>query len=659
MFKKVLLAVMASVICSHAFAAWDFRGEPNSWGSTRLTAVVGDANKFVIRQTFSTTQDEFKIAKDAAWTESYPAQNFKVAAGKTYDITFFQNTHAIQVVEVIASSSSSSKISSSSSSVISSVSSKSSSSSSRSSSIVSSSSATSEKWLFRGTTNSWGINTPMTKSGNVFVTCQDFAANDPRFKISNGNKLTPTTWVEAYPAQDLRVAVNTSFDITFDSKTKAITTVPRTSLCGSIDPERSLIIHDEATLNFSDAVGPVFGLKRVLTQLANQLNAKNPAHPTSARELFARMWDSQNTPANAVYSDGPKCTGILNGFPSECRLAEGEQARAPDEAMSNYIPIALVNRFDLHDKNFNNCGEYRIIYAVKNVQGRNFIAFESQITNPVKTDRKMCLPIVNFWKQLTIENSTTARAQLLADFYLKGLPSSGSFQAINPVVDIANLSGSTGQIRTNEFMGSSWLLKEFKVVVENNLSFFKPVSLKENPFGQLFNDLSPDAFSTQFRTQFVNNMGSLITSDLATTRLTVENDAHNSGQAHVSGDTSDDDYLNWANRNQGTSAFKAAIQTKTVALGSSLTADQVINRATAASCAGCHNPQMFNLTSDSSVGPNQSWPESLGFTHISEFAVGGAFPISPALQEVFLPSRKSGMESYLKSFDPASASSAP
>ena len=333
MIKRMFLGVMVSVVCSNVFAAWDFRGEPNNWGSTRLTAVAGDANKFVIRQTFSATQDEFKIAKDAAWAESYPAQNFKVAAGKTYDITFFQNTHAIQVVEVIvnssSSNSSSSKISSSSSSKVSSTSSsvvsssKSSSSSSRSSSIVSSSSAANETWLFRGTTNSWGVNTPMTKSGNVFVTCQDFAANDPRFKISNGNKLTPTTWVEAYPAQDLRVAINTSFDITFDSKTKAITIIPRTSLCGSINPDRSLIIHDEATLNFSDSKGPVFGLERVLTQLADQLNEKNTKHPTNARELFARMWDSQNTPANAVYSDGPKCTGILNGFPSECRPIEG------------------------------------------------------------------------------------------------------------------------------------------------------------------------------------------------------------------------------------------------------------------------------------------------------------------------------------------------
>ena len=91
MFKRVLLGVVAALTYNSAFAAWDFRGEPNNWGSTRLTAVAGDANKFVIRQTFSSTQDEFKIAKDAAWNESYPAQNFKVAAGKTYDITFFQN----------------------------------------------------------------------------------------------------------------------------------------------------------------------------------------------------------------------------------------------------------------------------------------------------------------------------------------------------------------------------------------------------------------------------------------------------------------------------------------------------------------------------------------------------------------------------------------
>jgi hypothetical protein len=87
-----------------------------------------------------------------------------------------------------------------------------------------------------------------------------------------------------------------------------------------------------------------------------------------------------------------------------------------------------------------------------------------------------------------------------------------------------------------------------------------------------------------------------------------------------------------------------------------LSTSQVINRATALSCAGCHQPAAFGLTNPDAIGPGQSWPSSLGFVHVGTSLQslqnttnfqpayhGGnnqGFVISPALENMFLPARK-------------------
>jgi len=91
-------------------------------------------------------------------------------------------------------------------------------------------------------------------------------------------------------------------------------------------------------------------------------------------------------------------------------------------------------------------------------------------------------------------------------------------------------------------------------------------------------------------------------------------------------------------------------------MGVGLTAEQVVNRATALSCAGCHRPIAFGLTSPNSIGPGQSWPNALAFVHvdmplqsianepgfdITKFGGNSqGFRISEALLDVFLPARR-------------------
>lgn len=459
----------------------------------------------------------------------------------------------------------------------------------------------------------------------------------------NNNK---ADWIEAFPAQDFRVAANTSFDITFNSISKQIQALPRSTNCdGSnnvvLDTDRSLFVRDEETLNGAD-----FKLSSVFTQLANQFNAANPAETLNNTQLFARFWDTQNQTPGLIPDGAPKCEFLLNGFLNFCRHSEGIQAQVPQDFINNYIPIALVNRFDLRDKiNFQNCGEYRVVYALPNISGRNFIIFEAQLPNPTPGVASGCAPIANFWKNLSAESNATARATALRNFYFNGIPA----QNVRAVIDIRNYAEGAGQIRTNQFMSfQPWVLREFKTAIEGGLSIIKPVTTKDNPVGFLFNDARLDSLSIEFRQQFLANMGTLVKPNINEFSLFVQNDQHNNGQSHASGfATMDNDFQNHSV--QGTGDFRNAIQARAAALGNNLTTDQVLRRATAMTCGGCHNPNAFGLTSSDSIGAGQTWPQTLGFTHVEEFVTNGKFNISPALRDVFLPARKIDFENFLNS----------
>ncbi|MES2825352.1 MAG: hypothetical protein V4732_17245, partial [Pseudomonadota bacterium] len=411
----------------------------------------------------------------------------------------------------------------------------------------------------------------------------------------------------------------------------------------TINVDRSLFVHDTATLQAAD-----FSLRSTLQQLVNQLNASNPSNTTTPEQLFARMWDTQN-PTPGLVAGGEKCTGVLNGFAVECRPAEGAQANNPAAAINNYIPISLVNRLDLRNTvSLSDCGEHRVIYANQG-GARNFIIFEAQLPNPTPGVAAGCLPVAQFWQNLSAENNAILRATALRNFFFSGIPGSN----VRAVIDIRNYATATGQVRTNMFMGNtSWNLKEFKVGINpQGLSMIAPVSVKSNPVAFLFDGNNTDSRAPQFRTDFVANMGSLLTG-IDTFSLTVANDAHNNGQSHASFPTAENEFNN-AFSNTNANAFQTAVANRITSLSSTLTSTQVMNRATAMTCGGCHQPGFFGLTLGDAIGPGQTWPDTLGFTHVSEFASAGVFPISPALIGTFLPARLAGLKSFLS--NPGSA----
>jgi glycosidase len=170
--------------------SWFFRGTPNNWGTTAMTAAT--ATTFTTCQSFAGVADpRFKIDHRADWTESYPAQDLRVANG-SYQIGFDAGSKQITVQPVASCASAP------------------------------------DTWQFRGTPNAWGTTamTPVAGTTRHSIVAE-FARQDPapRFKIDHHGD-----WVEAYPASDVPVTDCTRYQIVFDAASKQITTTAQAAI---------------------------------------------------------------------------------------------------------------------------------------------------------------------------------------------------------------------------------------------------------------------------------------------------------------------------------------------------------------------------------------------------------------------------------------------
>lgn len=442
------------------------------------------------------------------------------------------------------------------------------------------------------------------------------------FFVSNNSNVTSFTLpnvVAGTHTFTLRAYYNIGTDDFPNYATTPISVTVGSSAPISVNVDRSLFVHDEATLNAAD-----FSLLSVMNALAAQMSAANPSDPINGTQLFARMWDAQNPTNSSARTGIANCTGNLNGFPVECRPspAEGIQAFQAARFIAEYRPIGLVNRFDLRDKRttFKDCGEYRMIFGRPN-GGRNFIIFEAAVPNPAPGFSNGCLSIQNLWQRLSTENNATTRANILRGFYFNGIPASN----IRAPIDHRNFSVNSGQIRTNQFLSAStWNLKEYKAVIENGKNTLQVTTVKSNPVSSLFSDTNTDSRSVEFRLNFISSMRSLY-GDPTVFSLTVSNNAHNNVQSHASGSLIDQNNFGSAANFIPNGVFFNQIKTKLSQDGFQLTPQQIVNRATAMTCGGCHQPTAFGLTNANSIGPNLSWPNTLGFVHIRKQHPEGFF----------------------------------
>jgi hypothetical protein len=206
---------------------------------------------------------------------------------------------------------------------------------------------------------------------------------------------------------------------------------------------------------------------------------------------------------------------------------------------------------------------------------------------------------------------------------------------------------STGQVRTNQFLQTPWMLREFKLQKTCNSGctmFFRPATNKSNPFGRLFAANPTAALPLEFQnTFFPSQVASLASNDINSFNYSVP-DKFNTAESSPLGAA--DAYINQFNP---TSTFATNIQSKLTEIGSSLTPQQIVARAQALSCGGCHG-----LSNAKPMGGGITWPSALGFSHVSEIATetgpdGARFALSSALNNLFLPRRKTIFESFVNS----------
>jgi hypothetical protein len=410
---------------------------------------------------------------------------------------------------------------------------------------------------------------------------------------------------------------------------------------------QSLVVTDREILEH-------FSFAEVMATLSRQSGDSG----SGPLELFRQWWNTQNGPGPA-----PMCQNQLFGFPYLCPRAEGEQSGDDPfggiPADAGYIAIGIVNRIDLADPDGTDCGEYRIVFARKSgviaEDQRLLVNFEAVLPNPSRwRGLAGCKPIAEFWRGLSDVDDPVERARLLRRFYLYGVELCPGCGRTTPVVHVDNYGlrrcgfwtprCTTGQIRTNQFMRGakapmpgSWLLREFRLRRECRKCplQFVPSRVAQSPYGGLFDAAGTHPLKPAFQDALLKALRNreLIDGDVDTISYHVPAQ-FTSGQSQSCnpspGQPSCLDQMFEGNyiRNLDP-VLKQKIVGVLIDLGveKKISAEQVVRRAQALSCAGCHR-----LSNQSDLGNGVFWPRSIDFVHITEREViNGRYRISEML----------------------------
>lgn len=419
-----------------------------------------------------------------------------------------------------------------------------------------------------------------------------------------------------------------------------------------IDPRRSLIDTEIVDLNGSTS----FQLGRLLGQLARQSGEPNP----SELGLFFRLWDSQ-TPGPDPQGF-PRCTdngGTLNGFSNSCLPVYPYDLLNLSYQQS--FPIAAVNRFDLTDNGQTHCGEYRLIYKLDAPGGalRILINFEARVPNPTPGCIEGCREIQSYWQALSACDDPATRARLLENIFFTGAGNTA------PAVSIQHYAGGEGAYGASAPSGQIRLLgvhrsnanippvmKEMTIRMVNGKLTFQPRAVRGNPYGELFAASNTSPIALAFRAPstsggFLDSVDELAINDLNRFGLDPRMDSRffaADSPIHLQNDY----------RTQFLASpqpvFGGQIGQRLPIQACIPTVHNILDRATAVSCAGCHG-----LSSDKDLGCGLTWPSALGFLHVdpdtSDEPSGGStrYAISPALKNTFLPLREQFLENFLSS----------
>lgn len=405
--------------------------------------------------------------------------------------------------------------------------------------------------------------------------------------------------------------------------------------------ERSLVVTDAAIL-------ARFGFDRTMSALRSTALGSGQTFTRGETRLaiYQRWMRSFGVGADGCdrASVDPNDYGLVCPRAPEAKLATVDPFAAG--ANVSFVPVGLFNRFDLMPGDGAHCGEYRVVYAMRTragapLAGRGFIIFEAALPNPSpELGVDGCLPVAEFWQQLTDDGSAVSRGAKLDAFYYGGTAIPGVVPVIRAanygLVDAAGTPAQrrrVGQIRTNFFVDNrEWQLREFKLrsscpTTASCSLAFDHVTVKTNPAEELFAGTHPR--SADFAASVPSQVASLASADLNAIAMSVSNEFNEFESVSQA--------QNVVYANAASSSLRSAIAAELTRLGSTLTVNQTLDRATTQTCAGCHQ-----VSNNRALGGGLVWPSSLGFVHIDESG-----RLSPALTNVFLPHRLAVLEDFI------------
>ena len=308
-------------------------------------------------------------------------------------------------------------------------------------------------------------------------------------------------------------------------------------------------------------------------------------------------------------------------------------------------PIALFNRIDLTREDQAHCGEYRIVYSLRD---QFFLIFEAILPRP---EEASCRDVALLWAKAAHLDGGAAMGPLglaeLSKFFFEGAA------GFDRVVSAENYGlGGPGQVRSNSVLGGAWQLRQWSVDASTGTKTFALEPVNDAPIAEYFPDRASGefeqermAFQEDFHARSVDRLFSAdIEIDANADPQTFREELFGRMSAEFaprfddfqSDSAGTDDYKVRAGQ-----AFTEALTPRQTADGArSASPQQFLARADAMRCGGCHH-----TTPGASVGDasgSVQWPGVLGFFHVSS-----APQLSPFVADFMIPFRKRRMEEIL------------
>jgi hypothetical protein len=258
-----------------------------------------------------------------------------------------------------------------------------------------------------------------------------------------------------------------------------------------------------------------------------------------------------------------------------------------------------------------------------------------------------CRAVAQFWAGLTNVDSQADRRARLESFFFDGIA------GMPPVIDPDNFTAASGGgIRTTQ-QGSDHQPRMYQFRLTKDCSTactlrMTPDVLQNMPIARLFDSASTLPGAQAFQDALVEQVPNLAVRDvneyfmeIPRAFLLAESNPTDSVPAFI--------YRTPFDQNKLTSpGFRNRIQEKLRTIGSTLTPEQIVERADTQNCVGCH-------AVSGPMGEGIVFPHSIDtLQHITEDApelgeLGGRYRISPAMSDVFIPHRIKILIDFLNS----------